>query len=654
MPVGTQATVKSQTVEMLAEAGSQVLLANTYHLLLRPGAEVFKKVGGIHRFMNWKGSVLTDSGGFQIFSLPHSRQMTEEGARFVSYVDGTPILLTPELSIEMQKAIGSDIMMVLDQCIPSTAGHAEAKTAMELTHRWAKRSLAARGDSPQSMFGIVQGACFKDLRQQSADFLTSLPFDGFSIGGLAVGEGKDLREEFTAWTTELLPKNLPRYLMGVGTPIDILEAVHRGVDMFDCIIPNSFAQRGVAFTSKGKMQLRRSVYKFADEALDPACDCQTCANYSKAYLHHLVKTTEVLGWTLLANHNIRFYHRMMGEIRQSILDDTFVSYYNSKREVLQISDEDRPSTPPKPRKKKSPALFLGDYEVQLSPAGFGSIKQKSSGEIMHSVSSPVEEAKRLYVDQVGLREKLLAGAIEGEVEGSVEREAELVIWDVGLGAATNAMAALKCFEELQASGVNPRPVHLVSFENDLDSLKLALLHPHYFTYLRHSAPFALVETKEWISKDGLFKWTLLEGDFMQERHKAPLPSIVYYDPFSYKADSPLWTPECFAQIFAQLSEGDTELYTYSASTGVRAALLSAGFFVGRGIATGPKAETTFALTARAAERFADRGVLLGEEWLTRWRRSQARVPQTMTDENEIRAFETRIQSHPQFETVSAL
>jgi queuine tRNA-ribosyltransferase len=224
MPVGTQATVKGQTVESLEAAGSEILLANTYHLLLRPGIEVFRKLGGIHPFMNWKKSVLTDSGGFQIFSLPNSREMNEKGAVFKSYVDQKRILLSPELSIEMQKAIGSDIMMVLDQCVPSTSDRALSESAMHLTHRWAKRSLAARGDSPQSLFGIVQGACFMDLRKESAAVLTELPFDGFAIGGLAVGEGKTLREDMTEATAELLPEHLPRYLMGVGTPIDLLEA----------------------------------------------------------------------------------------------------------------------------------------------------------------------------------------------------------------------------------------------------------------------------------------------------------------------------------------------------------------------------------------------------------------------------------------------
>src|SRR6185436_15616966 len=293
MPVGTQATVKAQSVESLKTTGSRVLLANTYHLLLRPGPEVFKQFGGIHRFMNWDGPVLTDSGGYQIFSLPHECAVDESGARFKSYVDGKSHLLSPESSIEMQKAIGSDIMMVLDRCIPSTAPHAETEAAMQLTHRWAERSLQARGDSTQALFGIVQGACHMGLREESVSFLSELPFDGLAIGGLAVGETHLERYATTSHVTDSLPARLPRYLMGVGTPIDLLESVHLGVDMFDCIIPSQFAQRGVVFTSGGKIQLRRSVHKFSETPVDAHCACQACRDYSRAYLHHLIKAEEV-------------------------------------------------------------------------------------------------------------------------------------------------------------------------------------------------------------------------------------------------------------------------------------------------------------------------------------------------------------------------
>ena len=342
MPVGTQATVKALTVDSLKSVGSNVLLANTYHLMLRPGVEVFEKFGGIHRFMNWDRPVLTDSGGFQIFSMKNNRKISEVGAEFQSYVDGRKFLLSPEESIRVQGAIGSDIMMVLDQCVPSTSSHAVATEAMHLTHRWAKRSFdaralqnelrLARGRTPQALFAIVQGACFEDLRRQSAEALCAMDFDGFAIGGLAVGESKSQREDFTELTAGLLPKNKPRYLMGVGTPLDILEAVHRGVDMFDCIMPSAIAKRGTAFTAKGKVHIYRGVYKFADAPLDENCDCATCTQYSRAYLHHLHKSDEVLGWKLLSKHNIYFYHRMMKEIRESIHEQRFSSLYRQKRE----------------------------------------------------------------------------------------------------------------------------------------------------------------------------------------------------------------------------------------------------------------------------------------------------------------------------------
>ncbi|MFZ9595513.1 MAG: tRNA guanosine(34) transglycosylase Tgt [Bdellovibrionia bacterium] len=363
MPVGTQATVKCQTRETLLQTGAQVLLANTYHLMLRPGIEVFRHFKGIHSLMKWERGVLTDSGGYQIFSLPHGRKMTEEGALFKSYVDGKMILLSPELSIEMQKAIGSDIMMVLDQCVPSTSERSLVTQAMHLTERWAVRSFQARGDSPQSLFGIVQGGCFEDLRRQSAEALTQIDFDGFAIGGLAVGETKAERYDFTELSASLLPHHLPRYLMGVGTPLDLLEAVHRGVDLFDCILPTALAQRGVAFTRQGKLQLRRKAYQFSEEGLDPQCSCQTCQVYSKGYLHHLVKTQEPLGWQLIGIHNLSFYHGLMAEMRQRIFDGSFLQFYQAQRGVLDQSDGE----PPVPQKKRKRSQL--DSKVEASEVG---------------------------------------------------------------------------------------------------------------------------------------------------------------------------------------------------------------------------------------------------------------------------------------------
>ena len=327
MPVGTQATVKSLDPLDLHSIDTQIVLANTYHLLLRPGPDVFKKFGGIHKFMNWSKPVLTDSGGFQIFSLPRSRKITEEGAVFQSYIEGNTHHLTPESSIAMQNAIGSDIMMVLDQCISSTSSFYETKLAMELTHRWALRSLEANKNEHQALFGIIQGGVFEDLRHESARVLTQMDFDGFAIGGLAVGETKTQREDFTELVAKLLPESKPRYLMGVGTPIDLLEAVKRGVDMFDCIIPTKMAQQGNAYTSVGEIKLAQSQYKFSDEKLDPNCACSTCERFSRGYLHHLTKCRETLGWRSLSIHNVWFYAQLTAGMRTAITEDRYQEFY---------------------------------------------------------------------------------------------------------------------------------------------------------------------------------------------------------------------------------------------------------------------------------------------------------------------------------------
>jgi queuine tRNA-ribosyltransferase len=640
MPVGTQATVKNQTVESLKVAGSNVLLANTYHLLLRPGPEVMRKFGGIHKFMNWDRPVLTDSGGFQIFSLSHHREMNEKGARFLSYVDNRPILLTPELSIDMQKAINSDIMMVLDQCIESNANHKDAKAAMELTHRWAKRSLKARGDSRQSMFGIVQGACHEDLRKQSADVLINLSvdgqgFDGFAIGGLAVGETKSEREDFTEIAAAMLPEHLPRYLMGVGTPIDILEAVHRGVDMFDCIVPNQYGQRGVAFTSLGNFQMRRSVYKFSEEKLDPACDCLTCINYSRAYLHHLMKTDEPLGWHLLSFHNITFYHRLMREMRLSILNDTFLEFYNRKRKELVMSDEENPPTPMTPEKpyKKDKRRSLGDYEVHDSGRGFSSIRQKSSGEVMHSVNPPQEEARNLYV-------------LPARIDERLKELDEVVIWDVGLGAAHNSMAVIHEFLNKDFTG----KIRLLSFENDTDPLKLALRNSSFFPHLHHAAPNELLKFNKWLSPNGKIEWELIHGDFSHTFKGASKPHVIFYDPFSIHTNVELWSEEAFARIFEYCRGNEVQLLNYSASTAVRATLLAVGWTVGYGPATGPKSTTTVAYN-ESSLALRQEVTLLGEEWLKRWEKSDAKVARTLSKSDE-KEFEEKIRRHPQFRSPS--
>ena len=632
MPVGTQATVKAQDPGSLDAAGSRILLANTYHLLLRPGAEVFRKTGGIHRFMSWPHSVLTDSGGFQIFSLPHSRSMREEGAVFQSYLDGRSILLSPETSIETQMAIGSDIMMALDQCVPSTVDESTALAAMELTHRWAARSLAARRDSPQSMFGIVQGALHPGLRRASAEALCAMDFDGFAIGGLAVGEGKSEREDTCELTVALLPRTLPRYLMGVGTPLDILEAVHRGVDMFDCIIPTQVAQRGGAFTSRGYLQLRRGVYKTSLEPLDPACACPTCARHSRAYLHHLTKCKETLGWQLLGQHNIFYYHRLMEQIRESILEGTFAAFHREKREMLMMDDIDNPVTPM--RRNAPRKLTRGAYRIHTAIEGFSSILHEASGEIMHSRTAPMEEARRLYVEQSNLAERLAEGG------------GGLVLWDVGLGAGANAMAAIECYERLAAEGA-VRPLHIVSFENDLDSLLLAFKNNDLFPYLRHGGPAGILNSGSWRSKlhEGL-SWELLEGDFLERLPHAPGPDLIFYDMFSGKTCAPAWTVEAFLQIHAACGMRDVELFTYTCSTASRVAMLAAGFHVARGRNAGEKAETTIACSILESATARERDIL-GDHWLAKWERSAAKFPLDLQND-ERAAFEHHIRARPQF------
>lgn len=633
MPVGTFATVRGQPPEALQGVGFPLLLANTYHLLLRPGPEVFRRLGGIRPFMGWAGSVLTDSGGFQIFSLPNACTVTDDGAVFRSYVTGRKISLTPRHSIEMQKAIQSDIMMALDHCVPSTAERKTAEAAVRRTLLWARESLSARGDSPQALFAIVQGAKFDDLRRESADSLVQMPFDGFAIGGLAVGETKAEREDLTELSAELLPKDRPRYLMGVGTPLDLLEAVHRGVDMFDCILPTALSQRGIAFTSRGRLQLRRGVYRFSEEPIDPECACAGCARHSRAYLHHLIKTQECLGWQILAFHNLFFYRELMKRIRDSIIENRFLTFHREWRDRLQGGDPDAPVVPPKTSRRRQPSRRFGNFEVIQTARGHFSVRHQPSGEVMHSVVEPNEEAEKLYLHQSRFTDRL------------AKNEARpLVIWDVGLGAAVNAMAVIRASEgALPERAV--RPVRIVSFEKDLDSLRLALRHPHLFPHLHHPAPSALVANSAWQSRKRALSWCLRKGDFLVELEAADKPDLIFYDPFSFKTDSALWTAKCFNQLFASVGNFATEIYTYTNSTAVRAALLAAGFFVAGGVGTGPKTETTVALTPTAHEQ-SSCNTLRGD-WLERWERSHTRFPADIT-KDRYAEFEEGIRRHPQF------
>lgn len=640
MPVGTHATVKGARVEDLEDVGATVLLANTYHLLLRPGPDVFKAMGGIHEFMRWSGSVLTDSGGFQIFSLPGSRRMNEDGAVFKSYVDGRDILLSPEASIQTQCAIGSDIMMVLDECVPSTVERSVALTAMERTHRWALRSLAARGDAPGAMFGIVQGACFEDLRRESAAFLSAQPFDGFAIGGLAVGETKAEREDFTELTAALLPRDRPRYLMGVGTPIDLLEAVHRGVDMFDCIIPTAHAQHGMAFTFDGIVRLRRSAYRLSTDPISPGCTCYACGKYTRAYIHHLIKAHEGLGWRLIGHHNLHFYQQLMRDMRTHILAGTFPIRYRELQEALVRSDTEPQPVVAKVRRPRGPST-LGRFEVRTGDDGTARIALQNAGEAMHPASSPDDEAHGLYVEKSRLIAKLSAPG--------AETLPPLVIWDVGLGAGHNAMATVRAIEALAVQGP-VRPVHMVSFENDLDAFELALKNQGRFVHLRHSAPTAVLKNRTYTAPHAPFTWQLIEGDFLKTYVDAPAPDVVFFDPFSYKTDAEMWRDTSFAKIFAAAKDRAMELYTYSTSTASRAAMLAAGFFVAKAPGVGARSECTVALTPKAWATLdlpANGLEALGDAWFSRWTRSHARHPHG-TDPADYATIEARIKAHEQF------
>lgn len=623
MPVGTHATVRHVHHFEIANMKAPIILGNTFHLLQRPGPAVFKQWGGIHKFMNWSGLVLTDSGGFQIFSLSDQRKMTEEGARFKSYYDGSDIFLSPETSIETQSAINSDIMMVLDECVPSTVAESEARRAMELTHRWAKRSFDARKpESTQALFAIVQGAVYPNLREESAKALTEIPFDGYAIGGLAVGESKNEREDMTAFVSPLLPKDKPRYLMGVGTPIDLLEAVHRGVDMFDCILPGALGEQGVAFTYNGKVKLMRASYKFDEEPLDSECKCQTCIHHSRAYLHHLIKGSESVGKSLLTHHNIYFYLQLMRDIRQSILEDRFLEFYHAKRQLLNTDDDKHPIKVPKVSRKRERSLLCGAYAlVQNSNQGSFSIKHVPSGEIMHSSNNPVEESQTLYVNQSQFGESLKPRSKDS---------GPLVIWDVGLGAAFNAMTALREIEKLQKDNPELRSVQLVSFENDLDPLNLSLAHHGKMRHLWHEAPHSLLTKGSWTSADGRISWRLVEGDFAQTMDSVKeLPDFIYFDPFSSKVNTELWNLEIFKKMAAFDKLRPHALFTYTASTAVRSLFLLAGYKVGHGAATGLKTETTLAWTAHF-ELLTFQALDL--QWFERWKRSSQRLPASISPE----------------------
>jgi queuine tRNA-ribosyltransferase len=318
MPVGTQGTVKGLLPRDLRELGCQILLANTYHLYLRPGHELIRRLGGLHRFMSWDGPILTDSGGYQVFSLGTMRKITEEGARFQSHLDGSSHLLTPEMAVEIQAALGSDIAMILDECIAHDATRDYVHASTERTVRWAERCLHARGKADQLMYGIVQGGLFEDLRRWCVDAMTRMDFDGFAVGGLGVGEGEAKLHSVSSFTAQLLPAEKPRYLMGVGRPQDIVSAVRAGFDMFDCVIPTRNARNGTLLTWRGKINIKRAEHAGDPRPVDDTCPCYCCRNFSRAYLRHLYLAGEILSAELNSLHNLYFYHQLMDKCREAI------------------------------------------------------------------------------------------------------------------------------------------------------------------------------------------------------------------------------------------------------------------------------------------------------------------------------------------------
>jgi queuine tRNA-ribosyltransferase len=334
MPVGTYGTVKGMTPEELEKTGAQICLGNTFHLMLRPGTTIIRQHGDLHDFMNWDKPILTDSGGFQVFSLGDLRKITEEGVTFRSPINGEKILLTPEKSMDVQRDLGSDIVMIFDECMPYPATEQEARLSMEMSLRWAKRSKDHHADNPSALFGIIQGGMYEDLRDISLEGLEEIGFDGYAIGGLSVGEPKEDMIRIIDHTAPKIPEDKPRYLMGVGKPEDIVEAVRRGIDMFDCVMPTRNARNGHLFVTEGVIKIRNAKHKTDTGPLDENCDCYTCKNYSRSYLHHLDKCNEILGAQLNTIHNLRYYQRVMEGLRNAIdndeLDEFVKEFYEQK------------------------------------------------------------------------------------------------------------------------------------------------------------------------------------------------------------------------------------------------------------------------------------------------------------------------------------
>lgn len=345
IPVGTQATVKAMTPEELRDLGAEIILSNTYHLYLRPGHERIRRLGGLHRFMHWEHPLLTDSGGFQVFSLNSLVKVSEEGVEFQSHLDGSRHFITPEKAIAIQEALGADIIMCLDECTPYPASHEEAECSLQRTLKWSRRCRESHRASHQALFGIVQGGMYSDLRRKGVEVLIEIGFDGYALGGLSVGENQEIMVRVIAETAPLLPENLPRYVMGLGMPGDMIEAVREGVDMFDCVLPTRNARNGMLFTRSGKMAIKNAKYAEDPSPIEPGCPCYTCRNYSRAYLRHLYFAEEILAFRLNTIHNLHFYLTFMREMRQAIAEDRldgFIQDFNSMGEPS-VEPEGNPS-----------------------------------------------------------------------------------------------------------------------------------------------------------------------------------------------------------------------------------------------------------------------------------------------------------------------
>ena len=339
LPVGSQATVRTLTPEDIKETGFKMVLANTYHLYLRPGIDIIERLGGLHRFMAWDGTILTDSGGYQVFSLAPFCKVSDEGVTFRSHIDGSEHFITPELAVRYQETLGADVIMALDECSAYGDSTEKVKSAMDRTHRWAERCLRAKERNDQALYAIVQGGMLPELRKQSAEHLENLDFPGYAIGGLSVGEPKDITFTLVGQTAPLLPENKPRYLMGVGAPEDIIEGVARGIDIFDSALPTRVARNGALFTRKGRVNIRRATYSKMDRPLDPDCDCYTCRTFSAAYLSHLFRSEELLALRLATVHNLRFISNLMRDIRNGILDGTFNAFRQDFLANYKTTDE---------------------------------------------------------------------------------------------------------------------------------------------------------------------------------------------------------------------------------------------------------------------------------------------------------------------------